>query len=262
MADLQGLATDENGVITSGRFQGHKLADVLQYAESLEQAAAVPPPAEPARPATPDPVAALAAHAAERVDTSTALLMQRLEADDEAAFAATVPDYEKYRKQIADIKAQMPPQQRMQKGVHYFVYSMIKAGTDPTVKAAILNTPATPPAEPEEPAAETPAEPAVPPPAAAPAGRSESVPAPKPKAVPPAAAPTPSARKAAEPTARKPKLVATEKITRQARAFGMSIEDYLFRLEDQGITQDEISTAEARTPRNARRETVYDRALR
>jgi hypothetical protein len=258
-----GIEADANGVVTSGRFAGHKLTDVLTYAESLEKASlSGDPPAAPAPKA--DPAAALAAHASERVDNAQVLMMQRMEQDDEVAFAQTVPDYDKFREQINKIKATMPGVQRMQRGVHYFIYSMIKAGTDPTVKAAILGQ------SPPEPAGDPPPEPvaepvAAPPPAAAPAAApAEPVPAlaRQPKAVPPAAPPTPSARKAQEPPARKPKLVATDKITRQARAFGVAVEAYLFRLEDQGVTQEEITAAETRTSRNARRETVYDRALR
>jgi len=262
MPDPNLLTTDADGVVTSGRFKGHKLSDVLEYAQSLEAAVGPPEPVAAAAAPKADPAAALAAHAVGRVDNSTLLMMQRLEADDEAAFAATVTDYDKYRDEVTKMKQTMTPDQRVQKGVHYFVYSMIKAGTDPATKAVIMGQapPVAPVEAPPAPPAEEP--PAAPPPVVA-APVSVSAPAPvKPKAVPPSAAATPAARKAAEPVARKPKLVATDKLKRQASAFGVAVEEYLLRLEDQGITQEEITASETRTSRNNRRETVYDRALR
>jgi hypothetical protein len=264
MAEQNVPATDADGIVLGGRFAGHKLADVLQYAEGLEATmAATPPVTPPVTPKAPDPAAVLAEHAAGRVDTSTALLIQRLEADDEAQFAASVPDYEKFRPQITEMKKTLSPNQRMQKGVHYFVYSMIKAGSDPAVRAAILQTPPVAPVEPGPVDDEI-----VPPPSASGAETPPPVgpvtpPAPKaPKAVAPAAPPTPAARRAVEPPKRVPKLVSTEKLVRQAKAFGVELSAYLMRLEDQGVTQEEINSAEARTSRSVRRETVYDRALR
>ena len=267
MADEQKLATDANGIVIEGRFAGYHISDVLKYAETLEAA----PSSGETPPARPRPEEALAASSSARVDNAQALMFQRLEADDEAQFASSVSDYETYRADIGKAKQTMPPQSRVQRGVHQFLYVMIKTGKDPKLmntvlgKAEPVEQPPVTPVSDEVPAAEpvadeVPAQPAerhapATPPVAPP-------PTPKPKAVPVAAAPTPSARREPATPQRKPKLVATEKIARAASAFGMSTEAYLFKLEDQGLTQEDIAAAETRTQRSSqRRETVYDRAI-
>jgi len=78
-----------------------------------------------------------------------------------------------------------------------------------------------------------------------------------PKAAPPTVAPT-SAGRVAAPRERKPKLQPNEKVRRAAKEWGISVEAYLMRLEDKGVTQEELERQSA--PREEqRRRSVFDR---
>src|SRR3990167_5809349 len=194
MAEIAKLDIDPTtGLIRSGRFVGRSTEEVMQYLEHLEQAAAsderVPTEAEPEKkPLT--PTEELTKRTAPRVDAFQQLTLattQRLIADDEEAFAKTVPDYEQYRERIAKAKVTMHPMQQVQPGLHKQAYLFLKA-QEPTHQARMLGQ-----EEPvaEETAEETPAVPVVP--------VVEAPPAPvvvvksAPKAVP-SARPTPAAR--------------------------------------------------------------------
>src|SRR5690242_18245911 len=105
------------GIVKGGRFVGRHIDEVMKYLEALE--AQEPPPNDPEKKPeekkpeekelTPEEKAAakLAEEAAKRLSPMDQLALQNaatLESNDEAAFAATVPDYEKYRAKIAEVK--------------------------------------------------------------------------------------------------------------------------------------------------------------
>lgn len=250
-------ATDANGIVTEGKFAGLHIDEVFTFAETMATAdASTRPPATPPAPAHQDPAAALAVAAAARVTPMESFTLQQFEQQDEAAFAATVPDYETYRPKIAELKKGMAPMQRAQAGAHRFMYSHLKLQDNAEAQAAVFGRPA--PVEPPPPVETSNEPPAPPPPPAAP---------PAPPAVPPGAR-TPSAAPAAPPTparppappSRVPKLKATAKTLALAERWGMPIAEYLLQLEDQGVTQesmDSVSVPQTRASGSSR--SVYDR---
>jgi len=250
MAEIPQLDIDQNGIIQSGRFSGQHVSNVLQYAQSLEEAMkeGLETPQGPPREAKPDPGSTLNAHAAPRVDAAQSLIWQRLELDDEAEFARTVPDYEAFKEEINKAKQTIPPVQRIAKGLHKFLYLNVKAQKDEGVQRALFGK----------------KEEAVSPPAPskeeAPPIETETPPPPSPKPVPVAATPTPVSR-AAAPTQkeRKPKLHASDKVERSAAASGIPLEEYLLILEDQGVTQDQIDLASRPASSRPYRSRAYDR---
>jgi hypothetical protein len=231
MAEMQ---IDEQGIVKEGRYSGYHINDVLRYAETLDTEVRKQLKDEPKPAAEPNkPEITLEQHAAQRVDQATLLTWQRLEQDDEAQFKAQAPDYEKYLERINKLKATLQPMQRIQRGLHKWLYEQLKA-QEPDVQKAIY---AKPPDEPEP--------------------KAEAKP---PKPVPVTAPPTPAARAAAEPAGdeKKPTLKPTIKIQRAAQAWGIPIDEYLLRLEAQGMTQEQLD-AQAAPPARGRRG-AYERA--
>src|SRR5262245_8854471 len=135
------MPVDYNEVIQEGEFRGLTLQQMLDHASAMQSALTEqtgrtpqPPAAPPAKPPAKD---RLRADAGGLADKPTMLTWMRLEQDDEAAFAATVPDYEDYRGEIADLKKNMPPQARVQKGVHARLYEYRKLEKHPELKQAL-----------------------------------------------------------------------------------------------------------------------------
>jgi hypothetical protein len=252
------LDIDPQGYIQTGRFAGQHISTVARYAVQLEEMVGKdsPPAEQPKPPGKPDPNKVLLEHSKDRVDAATALTWQRLEADDEAEFSATVPDYEKHKEQIQNMKKTIAPPQRIVRGLHKFLYMTVRS-SDPAVQAVIFGTKKEEPAQPKEgedkPAqgaeAAVPVEPPAPPVV-------------HPKAAPPSAAPTPVSREAPASAQRKPKLKATDKVIKAARNWGMDLDEYLILLEDQGTSQDELNAAsQGAETRRQHRSTVYDRPV-
>jgi hypothetical protein len=263
---------DENGIITEGRFQGYRAVDVLEFAESVETNSAggegTPPGGTAPRPPL-DPSAKLNADSTGRVDRTMMLLASQQEKADEDAFAATVSDYDRpvpglvpektYRQVIAETKAGMSIEQRIQQGFHRRVYILVKTQQDPDAMARVVRRDPEPTPAEEEEAAEEPT----------PSPRNEVPdlpPEPKPaaKAAPPKkasgpAAPTPGAR--AEPKASaKPTLQLNDKIRRFTKKMGLNEGEYLLELQRRGFTQadvDRYSTGVGPT-RPAGRKSVFD----
>lgn len=268
-----GIKVDENGIIQNGRFVGQPLTTVMQYLEHLETAAnddpaagappaGNPPPAGNAPPK--DPAAELAARGGGRVDAIANLTLataKRLEADDEAAAAAELSDYGKFKKGIDEMKKTATQEVRSARGFHRQAYFFLKS-QDPEHQALLLGGAPAPVADPPDtddpPPADPPAaDPPVPvqPPAAAPK------PPVTPKAVPPPAARGNSAPPAA-PKAPKLTLKGNHKTERIAAASGMSHEKYLERLQSQGLDQAYIDSMAAKREvgdgAGQRRRSVYD----
>lgn len=257
MAEIAKLDIDPTtGLIRSGRFVGRSTEEVMQYLEHLEQAAASddrPAPETPENKTPLNPTEELTKRTAPRVDAFQQLTLattQRLIADDEEAFAKTVPDYEQYRERIAKAKATMHPMQQVQPGLHKQAYLFLK-GQEPTHQARMLGQ-----EEPvlEETPEETPAVPVV----EAPPAPVVVVAKPAPKAVP-SARPTPAARVVPPAPEKKSALKSTPKVERIAAAMGMSLDAYLLKLEAQGVTQDQLNTnSAAAQSAQPRRKSIYD----
>jgi hypothetical protein len=264
--------TDAAGIIQEGRFAGYNVADVVEWAEKQSSSSSEEPTPPPEREAPPtDPRTRLAADAAGRVDRTTALLAMQQEQGDEAAFAATVKDYDTavpgvtpeqtYRQLIAEIKKTMPMEQRIQAGLHRRMYVMIKAEKDTAAADTLFGrTPAAHVPVAEETPAEEQEEELAPPPPVTPPPVAE---APKKKAAPPASTPpTPASRAAAPPKAAKPKLVINDKVRRYCRSIGQDENEYLLKLEQRGFSQADLDKyavgAGAASARPAGRRSVYD----
>src|SRR5258708_1063797 len=97
------LATDANGIVTTGRFTGRHINEGMDYLEGMETgvSSAAPPPntppadqppaVAPRAPGAPDPAAAaLAASNATRIDPLMQSVLARQEMDDEAEFRSQV----------------------------------------------------------------------------------------------------------------------------------------------------------------------------
>jgi hypothetical protein len=242
---------DVTEVIADGPFAGLTIQQMMDHANAVQAALEQgnTPPTPPTPPSTPPqtPEQRLAAHAENRVDQATLLTWQRLEQDDEAAFAAITPDYDTYRAKINEAKDKLPVHFRITRGLHKRLYEDQRVN-DPAVQAAIYGRPA-----PEVPPVVIPpvagAPPVVPPPAV------------RPQAAPPGAAPTPAGRAPEPDAATQPKLVANAKIEAAARAAGLSTNDYLLALEARGVTQDELtrSSLPVSSSPTALRSNAYDR---
>jgi len=220
---------DPNSIISEGPFAGLTVQQALDHATAVHAAAehnqVVPAPPKP-------PVVPPVAPNGDNVDTVTLLTLQRLEQDDETAFASSVADYATYKARIDDIKKNLHPVQRMQKGLHKRLYENLRL-EEPGVQDHIYGRP---PAVVEPPPVEELV--VVPPVAVVP-----PVPVPVvPRPAPPTATPTPASRVATPPApgVRKPKLIATPKVTEAAGVWGMTVDEYLISLEDRGMTQDEL----------------------
>jgi hypothetical protein len=253
----------DTGMVTAGPYAGHHIDEVLEFLETrAAQAATKPAAAEPVIPAaekTPEQL--LDEKVTERTGGLTASIEAqnaRFEQDDEAAFSATVPDYDTVfrdtkktvRALVNQLKQSMHPTQRIQKGIHRQLYMMVKM-QDPDTQARIFNQP---PAEPEVVAGEQ-AEPAPP--------EEPVVPATPPKPKPVAAVPTPASRAATPAAAKKgPKLVGNHKTEAAARAMGFEHNAYLLKLEENGTSQEQLDamTINRKAGQPGRRTTVFDRA--
>jgi hypothetical protein len=273
MPDLALDYDPDTGIVRSGRFVGHHVNDVVTYLETLEAAVNAdpkakegvvgnPPPAPP-KPGTPPqtPEEQLAARSATRIqgiEHLAAATLLRQEQDDEEAFAATVPDYDKFRDKITEIKKTSPPHIRVQRGYHKGAYLFLKA-QDPEMQRKLLGQEEPVHTDDEGNVVEEPVHVEEPP---QPVISNTPPAAPVVKAVPPrapAAKPTPAPRNV-PPAQQKTKLKATPKIERMAATFGMSTESYMKQLEERGMTQntvDEFSTGR-QAAGATRRRTVYD----
>lgn len=268
------LEVDANGLVTTaGRFQGRHIDEVMNYLEGLEAAVAdpghTPPPAAPPAATNPpsnnppreDPAKAMVDAAAARLDPMQQMMFARLEQDDEEAFSREVSDYAKYKQAIDEIKTGnqvkgmpgMHPAARAQKGVHRMLYIHVKS-QDENVRKRIFEE-VKPPAQetPEEKAAREEAERLA-------AAASAAPPTRTPRPAPPTLPPTPSNRPAPQPPQnnRKPKLQPNDKIIRFCRANSLNVDTYLIKLEDQGVTQEQLDNAGQMGARPAPR-SVYDR---
>jgi hypothetical protein len=257
------LNVDKNGFVLEGRFAGKHIDTIMAYAESLEdsvggeeQTPAGTPPKSPAE--------KLSEHAEGRVDATAQLTAERLRADDETLFRQKVgeEDFTKYGESIRKTVQGLHLQQQMMKGVHWMVYIQLKSA-DPEFERRILGAPEPPPVEEtdEEKVAREEEEAATATAAQEKKDESERLlrdSKPTPKATPPTVRPTSTARKAA-PTERKSKLVANEKIVRAAREWGMTVDAYLLKLEDSGVTQEGLEL-QSRPKEESRRRSVFDRA--
>jgi hypothetical protein len=256
---------DEHGVIRDGPFAGLKAEEVFEFAEraasTQERERVDAPPST-----TKTPADALKAASAARTDPMNQFTFTQFERIDEEDFSKTVPDYDKYREKIANVKKTMSAEQRAQRGVHKFIYQNVRMD-DPEVQKVIFGVippPGTvveekPDDEVHEVSAEeeTPAEAPVKKPAVSP------VPKAGPKPVPsPVAKPTP--RSATTPTAvAKSALKATPKIIALAERYSMTVDEYLSHLENQGYTQEQLNNlslpSSARSAQSNRPRSIYDR---
>lgn len=267
MANEPAAAVNMDAIITDGPMAGLTVGQALDYATALK-AATEAGTAAPARPtpaaAPPAPGAVLERHAGDRVDQVTMATWLRLEQDDEAQFAAGVPDYDTYREKIAEAKKQMPPEMRISRGLHKRLYENFRLD-DPAMQAHIYGRPAPAPAPAPAPTEEVVDDGTAPPPPPAPTPTPAARPPapPQPRAVPPAAAPTPSARSTPAPAGntRVPKLRASAKIESAAAAYGLTVNDYLIALEDRGVTQEaiDLGSVAASTSSTSPRSNAYER---
>jgi len=253
-------ATDGNGIITEGRFAGMKLDEVFDFATTMATPGSEERSPEQ-RPPTETPAEKLARESAARVSPMDQFTLSQFEAQDEAAFRATVSDYDEFAEDIKKVKGGMHPMQRAQTGAHRFIYLNLKVQKNAELQKTIFGAaakdppPAASPEESPEGEVQPPAPP--PPPAAAP----PPPPPPAARAVPPSAPPTPAARAAVPGVPPKtPKLKATPKTLALAERWGMPINDYLLKLEEQGVTQDTIDTMSvASSSRTGEIRSIYDR---
>jgi hypothetical protein len=255
------LVTNSDGIVVSpARWAGRHVNEVMDYLEGLEAAvtndirgetppAETPPAETPKEPQTPQERLAAAANA--RMDPMQQAFLHRAIIDDEDTFAATVTDYEKYREDIHKVRANLQPAQLMQRGLHRTLYINIKTTKDKSVQDRVfapVEVTAPPPPNAEPPAA-VPAAPAVEPQRVGP------------RPAPPLASPTPAARAAAPAPERKAKLIASDKVREFCRQTNQDVDAYLLRLEESGMTQEEINNAGQLGKRNFAegRKLVYDR---
>lgn len=263
MADLK--FDKDTGIVTEGPYRGHKLADVIEYLETQASKAKTPdgqPPAEPPKAKTPEEE--LAERGGARVTEAQALAgaqFARMEQDDESDFERFLNEKDAndlddeitvagekttIRKMMGIVKKGMTVQQRITKGITKQCYMLVKNQL-PENQEKLFAKRVVPPPEPKE------DDDVVPPKAEEKKEEKKG-----PKATPPVATPTPSGRKTEEKE-KKPKLVGNEKTERAAKAFGMTHDAYLLRLEGQGTTQDQIAamTAPGGNTNTQRRKTVY-----
>ena len=271
MADQQGPATDANGYITSGRFAGHHVSNLAQYAESLENAVQGDPPTPPTasteQPADSaqqaSPQDRLAAHSGTRISSINDAASTRLEADDEAEFRKELSDhgvnYDDWKEKVDIIKNGMNGQMRVQKGVHRLIYTQLRSQEPDSFARLhgqqVVGEVATEDDEVEETVEETQTA----------AGVNEEIkeqaPKPKAQAVGGSVAPTPASRTTGKKKDQKIPLQATAKVERLASEWGMTTEEYLKRIHTRGVTQDDIERESVtRAERPGRMKSVFDRS--
>jgi hypothetical protein len=254
---------DEHGIVRSGPFAGLKAEEVFAFAEASASSRreAEGNNETPAR----NPAEALKEASSARTDPMNQFTFQQFERIDEENFSKTVPDYDKYKDKIANVKKTMNASQRAQQGVHKFIYQNVRMD-DPEVQKVIFGVippPGTPEEKPDDEVHEVPEEEA--PEAEAPVEKPKvpAVPKAGPKPVPsPVAKPTP--RSATTPAAvAKSTLKATPKIIALAERYSMTVDEYLAHLESSGYSQEQLNNlslpSSARTPPSTRPRSIYDR---
>jgi len=250
---------DEHGIVRSGPFAGLKAEEVFAFAEA-SAASRREAEGEPPAPAQKTPADALKDAARARTDPMNAFTFSQFERIDEENFSKTVPDYDKYKEKIANVKKTMSPDQRAQQGVHKFIYQNVRMD-DPEVQKVIFGVIPPPEAPQNEEVPEGEEEQPE-----APEPKPETPPAPKPaaKAVPsPVAKPTPRSAATPAAVAKSSSLKATPKIIALAERYSMTVDEYLSRMEEQGYSQEQLNNlslpSSARTQPSNRPRSIYDR---
>lgn len=250
------IETDANGIVTSGKFQGHHISAVLAYAEELDTAVGqgkVPATAPVQTPSPADPNKALQDAAQARVAPLDANIALRLEQDDEQQFASTVPDYQKWKPEIDKMKQTLAPQVRIQRGCHRMLYGLIKQTQDPETQRHVYGGPAPVVTPNEDPPKQEETQPPVqqtpPPVQKTPEQLIEE--AKKgtvtPKAASPVSTPTGAGRSATDGT-KQSKLKANERIIAMCSALRVDLGAYLLEMEERGMTQENLDAAALRKP--------------
>ena len=254
----------KDGVYLTGRFAGRTVQEVAEYASTLESeldGRAKPPVAAPTTQTPPQPPATpetrLNEQGGGRVASVLGEVTNRIEAEDEEAFASSVSDYADFKDRIKGLKGQMGPEARLQKGLTETIYWNLKM-QDPEVRARMRKsmgvvTPLEEHKEEEVPPAPDP--PAPTPTPQAPLSRtSRAIPAPS---VPPT---SPTRTVVASKT---PQLVAPDKMVKAAKAWGIPVEEYLTQLQERGMSQEDIDreSASRETRRKSKdyNRSIYDR---
>ena len=267
MAD-QNAPVTRQGVITEGKYAGQHVSSLTQYAESLEQqltSAQSDPqitPGEAVQQKEPEtPQSRLADHAQSRISSVSDAASDRLEQDDESEFrtelASLGVDYDKdWKEKVDTIKANVDPKMRVSKGVHKLIYTQLR--TQEPQSFARLHDAGEVQEEEEvveeevqetQTAAETQQEIA-----------EQAKPQPKP-VTPASVSPTPAGRTTRAKKADKTPLQATQKVERLAQEWGMSTDEYLKRVHQRGVTQDDIDRESVtRAERPGRMKSVFDRS--
>jgi hypothetical protein len=263
------MQVDANGIIQDGPFQGSHVDDLEKYADDLQKAMAsqgkpqTPPQGQQTQQSSPppNPNQTLQNHAAQRVAPLHAVMLGRMEQDDEAEFSRSVSDYATYKDKINKIKEGLTPEARVQRGLHRQLYGMVKLNDDPVTRHAMFGEPLpkveTPPegqtveSEQTPPGGET-EEPVVP------AKTQEDLIKQVAKPAGPATAPPAGGRHAqSKDGVKTSKLKATDKIEKAARALGKPVNDYLLALEAEGVTQETIDNANIRKSETRRQSRIY-----
>jgi len=262
---------DEHGIVRSGPFAGLKAEEVFEFAAASAASNRENNANNNNEPPAQTPADKLRAAADARTNPMNQFTFAQFEKIDEDNFSKTVPDYDKYKEKITNVKKTMSPDQRAQQGVHKFIYQNVRM-EDPKVQEVIFGT--IPPPGEKPPTVDddgNPITPETPPADAAPPPTPEDpkppAPAPRPAAKPvppPVAKPTP--RSAGTPPASstpKPTLKATPKVIALAERYSMTIDEYLGRLEEQGYTQEQLNNlslpSSARATPSSRPRSIYDR---
>jgi hypothetical protein len=264
------MQVDANGIIQDGPFQGSHIDDLEKYTDDLQKAMAAQgkppqnPPQQPPPANTPqNPNQTLQNHAQQRVAPLQAVMLGRMEQDDEAEFARSVADYATHKPKIDKIKETLTPDVRVQRGLHRQLYAMVKAQDDPTIRHHLYGEALPPPPPSPEgqtvenegtPQGEGNKEPVTPP------GKTQEDLIKQVTAKPagPATAPPAGGRHTPPAgSAKVPKLKATDKIEKAARALGKDLNEYLLALEAEGVTQESINAANVRKSDTKRQSKIY-----
>jgi hypothetical protein len=264
------MQVDANGIIQDGPFQGHHIDDLEKYADDLQKAVATGQPSKPqtqqppqAPPPT-NPNQTLQNHAAQRVGPLHAVMLGRMEQDDEAEFSRSVNDYDKFKEKINKIKEGLTPEARVQRGLHKQLYGLVKLNDDPATRHAMFGEPLppTPPPSGDGQATVDPSE--------TPQGGEKKEERPEvqrtqedlikqvAKPAGPATAPPAGGRHTpSKDGVKTSKLKATDKLEKAAKALGKPLNEYLLALEAEGVTQEAIDSANVRRSETRRQSRIY-----
>jgi hypothetical protein len=269
------MQVDANGIIQDGPFQGSHIDDLEKYTTDLQAHIVAQAPKGQTPPQAPqqhqqqppqNPNQTLQNHAAQRVAPLHAVMLGRMEQDDEAEFSRTVQDYAKFKEKIDKIKEGLTAEARVQKGLHKQLYGLVKLNDDPATRHAMFGEPL-PPTQPpsgNDPATVDPNE--------TPQGGEKKEENQQPheqrtqedlikqvaKPAGPATAPPAGGRhNPNKDTPKTPKLKATDKLEKAAKALGKPLNDYLLALEAEGVTQDMIDSANVRKSETKRQSRIY-----